>query len=216
MAIQFVAATIGANSGTSTTMTLPAGVQDGDLLVAYAQVSGVAPTFGSGGATWATTPGVNNGQFDAGDQQRDWLTRMKIADSEPSSWALTWDGNSRAYAWVVLAFRLTDVATPLGTGSATEHSATTAHTSPARTGPAGGGVIVLRGHNGAVSYTPGSGFTEAADQNDGVNGGAQAEYQIAGGSLQSAATASASVDGVSVAFPVNPRPSRMSQSIILG
>lgn len=164
MAISFVAAATGsASSGTTVTVTKPAGTVDGDVLFAavhqYAS-AGASGSFVTAPAGWTRI----TDQSSAGNGGDRISLFYRVASGEGSSYAFGCSSGDNVAA-AVLAYRGVDTTTPIE-GKFSASAAGTAHEAPAlTTGTTKDGCQILRvaGTNIVGSYSPPSGYTERVD-----------------------------------------------------
>jgi hypothetical protein len=172
MAIAFVAnsspASTGVTTATSLDLSLPSGVQSGDLLVAMIFGRGTQNAFTtpSGWTEKATIAGGGDGV------SRRVVIYYKLAgSSEPSTTTFSWATARGAYG-LMAAYRGVHQSTPVESGSSTV-TATTGTSTPTL------GSITMSATNGylvsfmgcaqiSITYTPPTGMTEQVDSNVGT------------------------------------------------
>jgi hypothetical protein len=172
MAIAFVAnsspASTGVTTATSLDLSLPSGVQSGDLLVAMIFGRGTQNAFTtpSGWTEKATIAGGGDGV------SRRVVIYYKLAgSSEPSTTTFSWTTARGAYG-LMAAYRGVHQSTPVESGSST-FTATTGTSTPTL------GSITMSATNGylvsfmgcaqiSITYTPPTGMTERVDSNVGT------------------------------------------------
>jgi sugar lactone lactonase YvrE len=145
-----------AKDATSVTISKPAGVTTGDLMVAAVTVRG-APTITAPGG-WTLARIDTNGSA-----MRQVVYTKFAAGSEPSSY--TWSFSAKASsAGIIVAYQGIDVATPVDASSGQPNPASTAITAPALSASVPGTLLVgFFGTAGNAATAPPTGMIEQAE-----------------------------------------------------
>src|SRR5579883_1320235 len=154
MAIAFRAATSLTNSttGTSHSITAPAGLQDGDLLIVTIAVRGLS---GSPVGTLSGWTLLNGPQLFQGTNNFSW-TYYKIASGEPASWTFSWAGGNGVMIYVCAAYSSVDNTTPID-ASGFSHGNSSPLTAPSISPTGSSDMLVFVGasrDSGTVPTTP--------------------------------------------------------------
>lgn len=159
-----------------TDVTVPTGVQNGDIMIAVLAAS-TGTRVMTVPATWTqvtgspvTSPGSDTVMY----------VLYRVAASEPASYTFDWDASAGGCACIV-AYRGGDVLIPIDNQAAGNFASTATPTGPALT-PRSGNCMVLAIYAtdqaaGGVTWTPPNGYTERVDFQDA--GGALVSIHVA-------------------------------------
>ena len=152
--IAFRAATTATGSGTSITITKPAGTATGDVLVAAIQtLNGGTPSLGGWTSAGSTTNGV----------LRDTILVHVVGASEPNQYVFTWTG-SQGVAALLISYVGVDTTAPVVDAFSAGTGSTASITSPSVSPTAAKTLLItVAGILTNAAITPAGGMTEAAE-----------------------------------------------------
>lgn len=187
-------------------IAVPAGVQDGDVLLAFLVGSSTVQNLTGPPAGWDAL--ADSPVSSPGSDAKAYAYR-RVAASEPASYDWTYDA-AAAIGAVVLAYRNGNAASPLAGDEGAGYAATLTPTGPALTPSADNCVVVAvygGDFTGSPTWTPPNGYEERVDF---VTGGTNVGIHVADKTQTAAAAetpqATCSISDEGCAFTVAIRP----------
>lgn len=200
MAITFVNEAHANGSGGTVTVNVPAGVANGDVMVAFIHASDVSATTPTGWTSLITT------QPRSGE---DFALYYRVAASEPASYTWTWGAGS--FVGSIVAWRGVSVGTPIDVTAAAGTAVTSGTTvvAPTRTTVTNNALLITAtAIHPNTTFTPAGSMTERADTNNGTALTLTVDEELiptAGATGTRTATAGATITfGRAVAFALRP------------